>query len=86
MDLLAQIQFLRSDEGAYWTGWQYQNERYYPHEQSSYTAAAVVLAADVLADSGPSPAAGLFRAAAAGPEIWRPADAGACGCADRETG
>ncbi|MBO0823341.1 MAG: prenyltransferase [Actinobacteria bacterium] len=80
IDLFAEIQFLRCPDGAYWTGWQYQNSKYFPHEQSSYTAAAVVLAADVLAGSGQSSAAGMFRAAAAGPEICRPADPAACGC------
>jgi hypothetical protein len=79
LELLAQIQFLRAADGAYWTGWQFQNERYYPHEQSSYTAAAVILAADVLGDR-PSPAAALFRDAAAGPEISRPAGSSSCGC------
>jgi hypothetical protein len=80
LELFAQMQFLRADDGGYWTGWQFQNERHYPDEKSSYTAAAVVLAADTLASSGQSPAAGLFRAAAAGPEVLQPADPPACGC------
>lgn len=79
LELFAQIQFLRADDGAYWTGWQFRNERHFPHEQSSYTAAAVVLAADVLGDR-PSRAASLFRDAAAGPEVLQPADPSACGC------
>ena len=45
----SQIQFLRAADGSYWTGWQFENSKHYPHEHSSYTAAAVVLAADVLA-------------------------------------
>ena len=80
LELFAQSQFLRAADGAYYTGWQFQNERYYPHEQSSYTAAAVVLAADALAEGAQSPAAGLFRAAAAGSEVSQPADRPACGC------
>jgi tetratricopeptide (TPR) repeat protein len=79
LELLAQIQFLRGADGAYWTGWQFRDERHYPNEQSSYTAAAVVLAADVLGDR-PSAAAALFRNAGAGPEVGQPADPAACGC------
>jgi hypothetical protein len=79
-ELVAQIQFLRSDDGSYWTGWQYANSRYYPHEHSSYTAAAVVLAADALAVGAHTGGAGLFRDAAAGPEVWLPGDPAACGC------
>ena len=79
LELFAQIQFLRAPDGGYWTGWQFQNERHYPNEQSSYTAAAVVLAADVLGGR-PSPAAGIFLDAAAGPDVATPADPAACGC------
>jgi hypothetical protein len=81
LELFAQIQFLRAADGGYWTGWQFQNERHYPDEQSSYTAAAVVLAADVLDNRRPSPAAAIFRDAAAGPEVLQPADPAVCGCA-----
>jgi len=80
LELFAQIQFLRGADGAYWTGWQFQNDRHYPHEQSSYTAAAVVLAADVLGDRRPSPAAAIFRDTAAGPEVLQAADPSSCGC------
>jgi hypothetical protein len=80
-ELVAQIQFLRADDGSYWTGWQYANSRYYPHEHSSYTAAAVVLAADALAAEAHTRGAGLFREAAAGPEVWLPGNPAACGCA-----
>jgi len=80
LELFAQMQFLRAAGGGYWTGWQFENERHYPDEQSSYTAAAVVLAADVLAGPAQSPAAALFRAAAAGPDVSQPVDPPACGC------
>jgi hypothetical protein len=80
LELFAQIQFLRAAEGGYWTGWQFQNERHYPNEQSSYTAAAVVLAADVLGRRGSSPAAEIFRDAAGGPDVAMPHDPAACGC------
>ena len=80
VELFGQIQFLRATDGSYWTGWQFENRKHYPHEQSAYTAAAVVLAADVL--SGGTGAAGIFRAADAGPSVWTAADPAACGCAD----
>jgi MMP endo-(1,4)-3-O-methyl-alpha-D-mannosidase len=48
LDLLEQIQHLRASDGAYWTGWQFVNRAHFPNEQSAWTAAAVVLAADAL--------------------------------------
>ncbi|WP_283134078.1 prenyltransferase [Rhizohabitans arisaemae] len=57
--IFAEIQYLRHDDGSYWTGYQFANDRHYPDERSAYTAAAVVLAADALA--GATPAAGIFR-------------------------
>ena len=64
LDLLDQIQHLRDPGGAYWTGWQYANQAHFPGEQSSWTAAAVVLAADAL--SGATSGAGIFANAATG--------------------
>jgi hypothetical protein len=84
LELFGQIQFLRDPAGAYWTGWQFENRKHFPHEKSTYTAAAVVLAADTLAAStgaGSTGAAGLFRDVAAGPSVWSAADPAACGCA-----
>ncbi|MGH3304400.1 MAG: prenyltransferase [Streptosporangiaceae bacterium] len=86
LELFGQIQFLRAADGSYWTGWQFRNRTHYPHEQSSYTAAAIVLAADVLAAGAATPAARIFADAAAGPEIWRPGDPAACGCPDMAPG
>ena len=88
MTLFEQIQFLRADDGSYWTGWQFDNGRHFPHEQSTWTAAAIVLAADVLASGSAgdrsgarhTPAASIFRDAAAGPAVWQAADPAACGC------
>ena len=86
LDFVAQIQFLRADDGSYWTGWQFENSKYYPHEHSSYTAAAVVLAVDVLAaEAVRTPAADIFRDAAAGPAVWQPSDPAACGCPPPDT-
>jgi hypothetical protein len=59
------VQFLRSDSGGYWTGANFDDERFdldgerYPEEQPSWNSAAVVLAADALCGEGPR--AGLFR-------------------------
>ncbi len=59
-DLFVAAQGLRLPDGSYWTGMVYPEEVSFPgRERTTYTAAAVVLAADAL--SGTSPAAGLFR-------------------------
>jgi hypothetical protein len=51
---------LRNPDGSYWTGMVYPEEATYPPlERSSYTAGAVILAADAL--SRATPASGLFR-------------------------
>jgi hypothetical protein len=47
--LFGDIQRLRDGDGAYWTGWQYANQAHFPAERSSWTAAAIILAADALA-------------------------------------
>ncbi|HLM63147.1 MAG TPA: hypothetical protein VK306_02525 [Acidimicrobiales bacterium] len=57
--LLAWAQGYRTDDGRYWTGTVYPAESRFPAgERSTYTASAVVLAADGLA--GGSPASALF--------------------------
>lgn len=48
----------RLDDGSYWTGWQFAERTYWPNERPTWTAAAVLLAADAL--SGRSRASGLF--------------------------
>lgn len=58
-NLFRWAQTLREDDGKYWTGIVYPDEVHFPGgEQSTYTAAAVILAADAFAES--SPASGLF--------------------------
>jgi len=58
--LLTWAQAHRCDDGSYWTGIVYPERSTFPFEErTTYTAAAIVLAADAL--SGASPAAGLFR-------------------------
>ena len=48
--LFAEVQHLRLDDGSYWTGYVYPDDAHWPVEQSTFTAGAVVLAADALAD------------------------------------
>lgn len=83
LDLLEAIQMLRDPSGAYWTGWQYVDSRHYPDEQSSYTAAAIVLAADALC--GATPGSAIFRDAAADPAGVLPSADAACGCRPPES-
>ena len=59
VEVFASVQHLRHPDGSYWTGWQFDNQAPYPQERSSWTAAAVILAADALA--GFSRGAGIFR-------------------------
>lgn len=58
--LMAAGQNLRLDDGSYWTGMVYPDEVTFPAmERTTYTAAAMILAADALSNA--TPAAGLFR-------------------------
>jgi hypothetical protein len=59
LEVFASVQHLRHLDGSYWTGWQFDNQAPFPNERSSWTAAAVVLAADAL--MGFSGGAGIFR-------------------------
>jgi hypothetical protein len=81
VELFGAVQHLRDGDGAYWTGWQFANRDHFPNERSSWTAAAIVLAADAL--SGATGGSALFRDAGAGARPW-PAqaapDPAACGC------
>jgi hypothetical protein len=83
LDLFDQVQHLRHPGGSYWTGWQFANQTHFPNEQSSWTAAAVILAADAL--SGATGGSGIFAAATARWAVGSPVDAVACGC-DAPTG
>ncbi len=58
LEQLAAMQHLRDEQGAYFTGFVYRDDAIWPVERTTWTAGAVVLAADAL--SGASPAAGLF--------------------------
>jgi hypothetical protein len=65
------MQHLRHDDGSYWTGWQFANERHFPGDRSTYTAAAVILAADAL--GGKSATSGLFSDHTSLPDVSAPA-------------
>ena len=82
LDLFDQVQHLRDPDGSYWTGWQFVNRQHFPNEQSSWTAAAVILAADTL--SGATGGSGVFAAAAPWWAVGSPVDAAACGCEEPE--
>jgi hypothetical protein len=74
--LVRDMQHLRTDGGGYWTGYVYPDRTVWPRQQTTYTAAAVVLAVDALSDT--TGGSGIFRAAslpAAFPEIGLE-----CGC------
>jgi hypothetical protein len=76
-ELVASMQHLRDEDGSYWTGYQLVEGINWPDEHSTWTGAAVILAADAL--SGASGATGIFRADAlpTGVDLTDPA----CGCA-----
>ena len=57
--LYADMQHLRHENGGYWTGYVSPDDVFWPGEQTTYTAAAVVLAADEL--SRTSAASGIMR-------------------------
>jgi len=79
LELFATIQHLRHEDGSYWTGWQFENRRHFPADRSTYTAAAVILAADALC--GRSPGSTLFKEIGGRPlGPSEPADPTACGC------
>ena len=83
LGIYASVQHLRDESGAYWTGWQFANQQYFPAERSSWTAAAVVLAADALARA--TGGADLFHMAAGADVGGLPAAAewaAGCGCAE----
>ena len=82
--LLADMQHLRTDEGSYWTGSVWPDGVNWPAEQTTYTAAAVVLAADALAEG--TPGADIMRGTTL-PTFadLRPFEMGPeCGCASGE--
>ena len=76
--MVASVHHLRVDDGAYWTGYVYADGLHWPVEQSSWTAAAVILAVDALSNA--TGGAGLFRGEGL-PEI-QDSVGDDCGCRD----
>jgi hypothetical protein len=58
--MVADMQHLRCPDGSYWTGLVLPEDVHWPAEQSTWTAAAVILAADALC--GATAGSGVFRA------------------------
>ncbi len=79
VQLLADMQHLRHEDGSYWTGFVFPENVNWPGEQTTYTAAAVILAVDALSLS--TPGATIMRGTTLGPEF---VEIGLeCGCPDR---
>jgi hypothetical protein len=57
----AAMQHLREDDGSYWTGLVFSDGKRWPVERTTWTGAAVILAADAL--SCTTAANGIFRGA-----------------------
>ncbi|MEV6217143.1 prenyltransferase [Nocardia sp. NPDC051833] len=57
--LFTAIQHLRESDGSYWTGLVFTDGKRWPEERTTWTAAAVILAADAL--SRTTPGNGIFR-------------------------
>lgn len=53
------MQHLREDDGSYWTGLVFADGKRWPVERTTWTGAAVILAADAL--SAATPGSGIFR-------------------------
>jgi len=66
----------RHTGGLYWTGYVFDEDVFWPHEQTTYTSAAVILAADALSRS--TPGSGVFRGDGLRADL--PAIALRCGC------
>ncbi|MBC7374820.1 MAG: prenyltransferase [Frankiales bacterium] len=73
--LLTDIQHLRESDGSYWTGLVFDEDVRWPVERSSWTSAAIVLAADALAGG---PTAELFIGARLPTGVLLPAESCAC--------
>ncbi|GAB2860463.1 prenyltransferase [Nocardioides pacificus] len=78
--LLIDMQHLRAEDGSYWTGYVWPDEVNWPPEFTTYTAAAVILAVDALAEleGRGTPGSGIMRGDSLAPDF---ADiALECGC------
>ncbi|WP_341924101.1 prenyltransferase [Nocardioides psychrotolerans] len=71
LTLVSDMQHLRGEDGKYWTGWVYGDDVHWPHEHTTYTAAAVILAVDALGEThGHSTAgSGIMRGTSLAPHF-----------------
>ena len=78
--LLAEMQHLRHESGAYYTGWVYGDDVFWPQELTAYTGGAVILAVDALGETfGHGTAgSGIMRGTSLAPRF--PELALECGC------
>ncbi len=78
--LLADMQHLRVEDGSYWTGWVFGDDRVWPEEQTTWTAGAVILAVDALGESHgrSTPGSGIMRGTSLAPHFAEIALE--CGC------
>ena len=67
VQLFSWLHQFRHESGAYWTGYVYRDRLLWPNEKPTWTAGAVLLAADAL--SRRTPAARLFQENAAAPSV-----------------
>ena len=75
LQLFTDMQHLRAEDGKYWTGWVYGDPHdpgvNWPVEHTTYTAAAVILAADALGETfgHSSPGSGIMRGTSLAPHF-----------------
>jgi len=81
IELLGAMQHLRDRDGSYWTGYVFEDDARWPVECSTWTAAAVVLAVDAVAES--TAGSGIFRGVRL-PDGF-PEIALQCGCVPADT-
>ncbi|GAB2760066.1 prenyltransferase [Nocardioides salsibiostraticola] len=85
LTLFEDMQHLRHENGSYWTGWVFGDDVYWPHEQTTYTAAAVILAADALGETfgHSTPGSGIMRGTSLAPHFAEIALE--CGCTSSDS-
>ncbi|MDP3893725.1 prenyltransferase [Nocardioides sp.] len=77
LELFGDMQHLRGEQGRYWTGYVTGDDVFWPHEHTTYTAAAVILAADQLGQC--TPGSDIYRGSSLAAHF---AEIGLeCGCA-----
>lgn len=81
LQVLADMQHLRGEDGKYWTGYVYPDDVNWPHEHTTYTAAAVILAVDALSHG--TPGSDIMRGTTLAPHFGELALE--CGCVSADS-